>query len=221
MFLITCWQAPADFLVQGVFSSLISGNRMVISSLYKYPWTGWLLQRAGYPIFGSHHIRQEMVEPYCWTAMQGVLGGQGMVRTSKRWKRTTGSVDEVEPPWSLWYHSSLTSEDRLPSYQTPVLIVLAMLYAERGMPGCSGNQSISASSWQGLQGTSFSWQAWLFQSIYLSIYLSVYLVPHFEACDWSTRFMRVISLGLSSVNRFCSTDWEVCEGCVQKCTRLL
>ena len=53
------------------------------------------------------------------------------------------------------------------------------------------------------------------------MYVCMCPVPQIEACDWSTRFMRVISLGLSSVNRFCSTDWEVCEGCVQKCTRLL
>ena len=39
-------------------------------------------------------------------------------------------------------------------------------------------------------------------------------VPHFEACDWSTRFMRVITLGLSSVNRFCSTEWDT-EKCVK------
>jgi hypothetical protein len=57
--------------------------------------------------------------------------------------------------------------------------------------------------------------------VYVCMYVCMYPVPHFEACDWSTRFMRVISLGLSSVNRFCITDWDVCEGCVQKCTRLL
>ena len=34
------------------------------------------------------------------------------------------------------------------------------------------------------------------------------------ACDWSTRFLRVISLGLSSVNRFCSTDWDTAK-CVK------
>jgi hypothetical protein len=34
------------------------------------------------------------------------------------------------------------------------------------------------------------------------------------ACDWSTRFMRVISLGLSSVNRFCSKDWDTAK-CVK------
>ena len=32
-----------------------------------------------------------------------------------------------------------------------------------------------------------------------------------KPCDWSTRFMRVISLGLSSVNRFCSTDWDTAK----------
>ena len=39
-------------------------------------------------------------------------------------------------------------------------------------------------------------------------------VRRFEACDWSTRFMRVISLGLSSVNRFCSTEWDTAK-CVK------
>ena len=37
---------------------------------------------------------------------------------------------------------------------------------------------------------------------------------NFEPCDWLTRFMRVISLGLSSVNRFCSTDWDTAK-CVK------
>ena len=44
-----------------------------------------------------------------------------------------------------------------------------------------------------------------------SVYVCLYPVPHFEACDWSTRFMRVISLGLSSVNRFYSTDWDTAK----------
>ena len=48
----------------------------------------------------------------------------------------------------------------------------------------------------------------------LCVCVCLYPVLRFEACDWSTRFMRVISLGLSSVNRFCSTDWDTAK-CVK------
>ena len=57
--------------------------------------------------------------------------------------------------------------------------------------------------------------------VYLSIYPAA--VPHFKACDWSTRFMRVISLGLSLVKPVLQYRLEysrVCIGCVQKCTHL-
>ena len=42
----------------------------------------------------------------------------------------------------------------------------------------------------------------------LSVILSVshQFCHNLKPCDWSTRFMRVISLGLSSVSWFCSTD---------------
>ena len=39
-------------------------------------------------------------------------------------------------------------------------------------------------------------------------------VRHIEPCDWLTHFMSVISLCLSSVNRFCSADKDT-EKCVK------
>ena len=47
---------------------------------------------------------------------------------------------------------------------------------------------------------------------FLSVCLS--FSDNLKPCDWLTRFMRVISLGLSSVNRFCSTDWDIAK-CVK------
>ena len=75
----------------------LSGTRSVQKVLFKGALTGLLSLRAGYPTFGSHHRRQVMVAPCCWTAMLGVDREQGVVLTpiQGRATKTGRTMDAV------------------------------------------------------------------------------------------------------------------------------
>ena len=94
------------------------------------------------------------------------------------------------------------------SYKGCLMVVSIYMHWKQGWPYIPGKQSMVL-LFHFLIAQPLGWAITTF---------GLYVIPsvsnNLKPCDWSKWFMRVISLGLSSVNRFCSTDWDTAK-CVK------